>query len=103
MKTNPIFILAIVLSGCSSQSNNPVPPPASTADYSQWSNQELEMKAASLKRTLNRSYDSGNESMGSALFTKMALDDKQQELQGVEAELLKRDPSGQLLDQVSKL
>ncbi len=102
------LLFALALIWCSSDNNAPVPPPsASIGDtstkYAQWTDQQLEMKSASIKRELASQTDSGNESMGAAVFGKMARDDKEDELEGIQTELMRRDPSGGLLDQANKL
>ena len=106
----PLALLAgvLLIAGCSSDPNAPVTPPSAgvgntAIKYSQWTDQQLEAKAASLKRDLTRSTDSGDESMGAAVFGKMARDDKQEELEGVQSELMRRDPSGGLLEQSNKM
>ncbi len=107
MKISPklLPILVGILAGCASD-NGPVTPPHDNdyhAKYSEWTDRQLEMKIASDKRDLGRGVDDGNESMGAALFGKMARDDKQRELQDVESELIRRDPSGHLLEEANKM
>ncbi len=114
MNINALFLLlttasCLCFSGCASDSSQPVPPPSAErsintqSKYSQWSDQQLEQRASAIKRDLTRAIDDTNESMGAALFGKMARDDKQQELDDIEAELTRRDPSGSLLDRANKM
>ena len=93
------LITALILSGCAS-SSGPVPPPsASTGDYSQWTTQQLQMKIASYKRELSSDVSDGSGGFGAGYGDQLFRNKLEDRIQGMEAELLKRDPSGALLNQ----
>lgn len=96
-----LSIFGLFLMGCAS--NQPLPPPTSGAGaldtqmkYSQWSNEQLELKRAQLRHELDRAYiDAGPPIMMTIAMSRRA--DKQSQVEEIEAELLRRDPSGGLL------
>jgi len=64
--------------------------------YSQWNDEQLELKRAQLRHELDRAYLN----VGAPVMVMIAQgdrDDKQRQVEEIEAELLRRDPSGGLL------
>jgi hypothetical protein len=95
-----LLIVALSLLGCASNSRNAAAPPANTAPkFSGWSNIQLETRAAQDRRDLARADSYGLGATDTSMFGQMAREDKQQELEDVESEMMRRDPSGQLLNQ----
>ena len=98
----PLVFLGMFLTGCAGN-QQPLPPPTALAPgvdtavkYSQWSNGQLELKRAQLRHELDRGYVMG----GPPIPMLIAASDRsgrQVEVEGIEAELLRRDPSGALL------
>ncbi len=95
-------ILSLILVGCGSDSE-PLPPPTSGADgyatqskYALWSNEQLELKRAQLRHELDRSFIEA----GAPIYVDIAQGQrnrKQRQVEEIESELLRRDPSGGLL------
>ena len=92
--------LTLLFCGCAEQ---PLPPPTSgsgsletQAKYAQWTVGQLELKRAQLRHELDRAYwNAGSPMM--VMIAQGDRDDKQKQAEEIEAELLRRDPSGGLL------
>jgi hypothetical protein len=113
MKINVIlFILLgaflVVSAGCSSTGTEQVPPPTAQEGndtrikYAQWTNGQLELKRAQLRHELDRGYINAG-SPGMVLLGQMDRGGQQDEVEEIEAELLRRDPSGGLLEKSNSL
>ena len=104
----PLAFLGIFLTGCAGN-QQPLPPPTASAPgvdtavkYSQWSNGQLELKRAQLRHELDRGYFMG----APPIPLRIAASDRggrQAEVEEIEAELLRRDPSGALLERSNGL
>jgi hypothetical protein len=103
MKELKWMALCVVLTGCGTpQASGPLPPPNSVAGadtsvkYSRWSDEQLQLKRAQLRRELDRGWAKG----GTGFMMMMAENERNaqyKEVEEIERELLRRDPSGNLL------
>ena len=106
MKTLFILGMAILLCGCASQSSSPSAAgngdTNTQAKYAGLSNQQLEFRRAQLRRDLNREFINGS-TQGSIPIDQMDRDEEQRQLEDMEAELLRRDPSGDLIQKSNSM
>ena len=100
---------AVLICGCGSPQHNddPIPPPSVSRGnlakkYSQWDNDQLQLKCAQLRRELDRPHAEYGPP-GIVMINQMSRDDKQEEAEELEAEMMRRDPTGNLLRGSQKL
>ena len=103
MKRTLILGVAAFLCGCASQQfhSTGAGEVNTQAEFARWSDQQLEFRRAQLRHDLNGGFNGSPQ--GTIFINQMDRDAEQRQLEDMEAELLRRDPSGNLIAKSNSL